>query len=70
MFTYVSDDFDQAVCCAASVADTLHSREQVWRGITQQHTHLVGLTSTAAHREKGGGGAVRVEIFTTTERPP
>lgn len=52
VFTYISDDFDQAVCCAASVADTLHSRKQVRRGITQQHAHFVGLTSAAAQRKR------------------
>lgn len=45
VITYISDYFDQVVCSAASVAHTLHSRKQVWRRVTQQHTHLVGLTS-------------------------
>lgn len=43
--THVSDDFDQVVGCAAGVADALHSRQEVRRRVTQQHTHLVGLTS-------------------------
>lgn len=43
--TYVSDDLDQVVCGAAGVADALHGGEQVRRGVAQQNTHLVGLTS-------------------------
>lgn len=43
--THISDDFHQVVGCAAGVAHTLHGRQQVWRRVAQQHTHLVGLTS-------------------------
>lgn len=43
--THVSDDLHQVVGCAAGVADALHRRQEVRRGVTQQHTHLVGLTS-------------------------
>lgn len=50
--THISDDFNQVVCCAASVADALHSREQVWRRVTQQHTHLMGLTSGKGERKE------------------
>lgn len=50
--THISDDFDQVVCCTAGVADTLHSRKQVWRRVTQQHTHLVGLTSGQGQKKE------------------
>lgn len=50
--THISDDFDQVVGCAAGVADALDSRKQVRRRVTQQHTHLVGLTSDTHTRGK------------------
>ena len=56
MITHISDDFDQAVCRAAGVADALHSREQVRRRVTEQHTHLVGLTSGKGRKRERAKG--------------
>lgn len=55
--THISDDFDQVVRGAAGVADALHGRKQVRRRVTQQHTHLVGLTTdkTESQEQKSSG---------------
>lgn len=56
--THISDDFHQVVGCAAGVADALHSRKQVWRRVTQQHTHLVGLTSDKRGETENGDAII------------
>lgn len=65
LITHIPDDFDQVVCCAAGVADTLHSRKQIWRRVTQQHTHLVGLTSGNGRRTK----SEKLRFLITTSAP-
>ena len=51
LITHISDDFNQVVCRAAGVADALHSGKQVRGRVTQQHTHLVGVTSGSLQKE-------------------